>query len=198
MSQQINLYQPIFRRQRKIFSAVTIMQAAGLFVVGLLAIYGFARWQVASLESQVESLEAQRDAAMTQLQTLTGTPQVARSRLLDRQLTSLEQETAQKQRLLAALETRRFGNDAGFSAHLSALARQRVNGLWLTRITLSESAVELAGRTEAGELVPRYLSRLGQETAFAGTDFARIELSRDDERAASVAFTVSTTPGGVE
>ena len=43
MTQQINLYQPIFRTQKKIFSATTIAQAAGLFVVGLLLIYGYAR-----------------------------------------------------------------------------------------------------------------------------------------------------------
>ena len=38
MYQQINLYQPIFRKQRQIFSAVTMLQALGVVAVALLGL----------------------------------------------------------------------------------------------------------------------------------------------------------------
>ena len=79
MTQQINLYQPIFRKQRKVFSAVTIAQAAGLFVVGLLLIYGYGRWQVAALGADIAALELQRNAAMLQLQVLSARAAPARA-----------------------------------------------------------------------------------------------------------------------
>jgi Tfp pilus assembly protein PilN len=193
VSQQINLYQPIFRTHKKVFSAVTIVQIAGVFVLGLLLIYGFARWQVGGLEERVASLEAQRTTAMTQLQTLSSQqPTTSRSRLVQDQLREAEIEQQQKQRLLSGFMTRRIGDTGGFSRHLAGLARQRIDGLWLTRVIVRDDGIELAGETDAGELVPRYLARLGQEQAFAGTEFASLRLQRGAGIGTPVSFQVAT------
>lgn len=199
MSQQINLYQPIFRTTRKIFSAVTIAQTAGIFVVGLLLIYGYARWHVAALGDDIAALDAQRSAAMAQLQTLSAQSTPApRSRIVTDQLREAEIEVAQKERLLVAFQTRRFGETRGFSRHFSALARERIDGLWLTRVVIRDGGVSLAGAAEAGELVPRYLARIGRDGAFAGTEFPFLQLTRGDERSAPVEFTVTTSERSVE
>ena len=58
MSQQINLYQPIFRRERKVFSAATIAQATLVVAAGLAAIYGYASWKMRGLNREVAMLEA--------------------------------------------------------------------------------------------------------------------------------------------
>ena len=193
MSQQINLYQPVFRRQRKLFSAMTIAQAAGLFIAGLALIYAYGSWQVASLGDEIATLEAQRSVAMTQLQTLSAQARPSpRSQLVADQLREAERETLQKRRLLLAFQTRRLGNTRGFAAHLEALARQRIDGLWLTRVEVRDGGVALEGETEAGELVPRYLARLGTETAFRGTEFSRFKLTRGDDARAPVEFDVAT------
>jgi len=42
MAQQINLYNPIFLQKKKHFSAVTMLQALGLLLAGILAFYGYA------------------------------------------------------------------------------------------------------------------------------------------------------------
>lgn len=196
MSQQINLYQPIFRKQRKVFSAVTIAQGAGLFVLGMALIYGYARWQVSALGADIAALDAQRHAAMIQLQALSAQAQPTRSRLIDDQLREAEIETRQKQRLLRAFETRRVGNTRGFAGHFEALARQRIDGVWLTHVEIRDDGVSLAGAAELGELVPRYLARLGQERAFSGTEFARLQLTRGEARGAPIDFEVSTAPTG--
>ena len=199
MTQQVNLYQPIFRKQRKVFSAVTIAQAAAVFIVGLLLIYGYGRWQLAALGADIDALELQRNAAMLQLQVLSAQSQPApRSRLIADQLREAEIEARQKEGLLRAFQTRRVGNMRGFSAHFTALARQQLDGLWLTRVEIRDDGIELVGAAELGELVPRYLQRLGSEAAFAGTEFARLQLSRGDERDAPVEFEVSTSAAVAE
>ncbi len=194
MSQQINLYQPMFRKQKQIFSATTIVEIAGVFVLGLLIIYGFARYQVSALEDQIAGLEAQRATAMSQLQSLSTQQSAPRSRLLASELADAEAAHQQKQSQMQAFETRRIGNTRGFSPHLSGLARQRVDGLWLTHVLIRDGGVELAGATEAGELLPRYLARLGREQAFAGTEFASLELHRGLTEAEPIAFKVATAP----
>lgn len=199
MSQQINLYQPIFRTTRKIFSAVTIAQTAGIFIVGLLLIYGISSWHVARLGNDIAGLDAQRQAAMAQLQSLSvQTVPAPRSRLVEDQLREAEIEVAQKERLLVAFQTRRFGETRGFSRHFTALARERLDGLWLTRVVIRDGGIALAGAAEAGELVPRYLARIGRDSAFAGTEFPYLQLTRGDQRGAPVEFSVTTAAEGAK
>ena len=54
MYQQINLYQPIFRKQRQIFSATTLAQVLGVVAAALLLLYGYGLLQVRGLEGQGE------------------------------------------------------------------------------------------------------------------------------------------------
>ncbi len=193
MSQQINLYQPIFRTQKKVFSALTILQVAGVFLLGLLAIYGYGRWQVAALQAEVTELELRRDTAIDQLQAVTrsATPD-SRAHIFEDQLREARRDRDRLTSMLSALERGHFGDPDGFSGHLSGLARQRVNGLWLTRVLVRDGGLELEGRTEAAELLPRYLARLGRESAFAGMRFARYELARGEKPGDPVSFTMTT------
>src|SRR5258706_453055 len=64
MYQQINLYQPIFRKQRQIFSATTLAQVLGVVAAALLLLYGYGLLQVRGLEAQVVQLEG-REQALT-------------------------------------------------------------------------------------------------------------------------------------
>ena len=52
MSQQINLFNPIFMTQRKHFSLLTMLQALGMIIVGALFFYGYAIYQVDQLGKQ--------------------------------------------------------------------------------------------------------------------------------------------------
>lgn len=190
MSQQINLYQPIFRKQKKIFSALTIVQVAGVFVLGLLLIYGFAWSQVRGLQVQVAGLEAQRDATMEQLQRLSAAQSPVRSRTLERQVSEAQREHDQSRSLMEVFADGRYGGSAGFSGHFTGLARQRIDGLWLTRVRVgSGGEITFEGAAEAPELLPRYIARLGREEAFSGTEFSRLQLARGED---TVRFAVST------
>jgi Tfp pilus assembly protein PilN len=196
VSQQINLYQPALYKRKAPFSAWMICTIIGVSIVGLTVIYGFARWQIAAQEQQIVLLEQQLQKLVAQRQLLPTQQQPVPSRSLEQQLHEAEQELEQKQRLAKSLDTRPVAiASAGFSRHLAALARQRLDGLWLTQITVQDNGmVTLEGAAEAPELVPRYLTLLGREAAFSGTEFGYMHLVRTEEASSSpvVKFTVST------
>jgi MSHA biogenesis protein MshI len=193
VSQQINLYQPVLRTQKKVFTARTILELAGIFAFGLVLIFGYARYQLSGLEGNIAMLEQQRNAAMVQLQTLSEQVRpLPRAQLFDDQIRDAELDRERKQVLLRGFRDRRAGATSGFSQHLAGLARQRVDGLWLTRVLVRDNGIELAGHAEAGELLPRYLARLGREQAFTGTEFASFELQRGERAGDPASFRVAT------
>jgi hypothetical protein len=68
----------------------------------------------------------------------------------------------------------------GFAGRLAALARQQLDGLWLTGVTFTADAgdLTLSGGATRAELVPTYLERLANEAALAGTQLQSIEIRR--------------------
>ena len=191
--QQINLYQPIFRRQRHIFSALTMLQAAAVVVVALMTIYGFGLWQVSRLEAEALQLEGREQAYAAQLARLDTGAGVRQREDIERELAALRQALDAQQRLLRVLYERPLGTTAGFSDKLAALGRRSETRLWLTEIRINgaTNAVELVGRSSDPDHVPVYLQRLGAEPALSGQRFDDFEIARnedDDE----VSFRVSS------
>jgi hypothetical protein len=183
MYQQINLYQPIFRKQRQIFSAATMAQALGVITAALLAIYFYASVKVSGLETEVVQLEGRETALMAQLARMDPALGANRRAELAAELTQLNATLEGQQRLIDELRKQPLGDAAGFSAYLAALGRQRTAELWLTAFAINggTGAIELEGRTLRPELVPEYMQRLGREAALSGQVFDSFELERDTE-----------------
>ncbi|SCZ64964.1 PilN domain-containing protein [Thiohalomonas denitrificans] len=195
--QQINLYQPIFKRQEKVFSAKTLLQAGLLVVVGLVAVYGYGLWQTVKLDERVEAFEQQRGAALKRLQQVSNQfPAPKRDPALQTRLQQLEKELAGKQRVVKALDSPRFGNRKGFTDRLEAFARQRPQRLWLQHVSLREGGddIILAGSTYQPEQVPQFVQRLGQEGSLTGFTFRRLLITRSEEEAGRVDFTLRSQP----
>jgi cell division protein FtsB len=188
MYQQINLYQPIFRKQRQIFSAKTMLQALGLVSVALLAIYGYGSFRVGNLEAEVVQLEGRERALTTQLARIDPSMGSARRAELEAELARLNATLLEQQRLIEVLRDHPLGRTEGFSGYLAALGRQRMAELWLTAIAINgaTSAIELSGRTLTAELVPVYMQRLGRETVLTGQRFDQFEIERDGETGEAV------------
>lgn len=181
MNQQINLYQPMFRRQEKVFSAMTMLQTICLFLVVLGIIYFYGQYQIKPLQAQlrklnrdVSSLQGQVDRYREQV------PPPARSQLLENEIARLERELQERRKIQVILEQQELGNAHGFSAYMEALAREHVQGTWLTSVAINNGgrALKLQGKTLASELVPRYIQRLSNEDVLAGISFNVMELQR--------------------
>ncbi len=191
--QQINLYQPIFRRQRQIFSAVTMLQATGVVAIALMTIYAYGLWQVRGLENEALQLEGRERAYSTQLARLDPASSTAQRREAEQELERLTATLLTQQRLIDVLEKKPLGSTDGFSDVLAALARQRSRGLWLTAITINRvsDAIELVGESVSPGLLPAYLLQLGEEEALAGYRFDDFEIERSSDTG-RITFRVSS------
>ena len=181
MSQQINLYNPLFEPRREWMSfnvaATTVLAVLGLIAVGSIA----ANWRYNSLVRQ-EQAAAQRLAAakeeMTRLANQLG------SRQQDPQLLAevdrAQAELKSRDEVVAVLQGGALGNTAGYSEYLRAFARQSIEGLWLTGFSISGAGhhVVIEGRTLRADLVPDYLQRLNRERILQGSTFAEMQMQQ--------------------
>ncbi len=181
--QQINLYQPIFRKQRQIFSAATMAQALAIVGVALLAMYAYGATKIAALESEVVQLEGRETALTTQLALMDPAFGANRRAELETELNRLNGTLEGQQRLIEQLRKQPLGRAEGFSDYLAALGRQRTPELWLTALAINggTGAIDLTGRSLHAELVPEYMRRLGSEAALAAQRFDRFEIERDEQ-----------------
>lgn len=183
MSQQINLYNPLFLKQEKHFSARTMVQALGIIALGLIGLYVYA-----FIESRANELTAQQYAQQlaTQREQLIklGSQLAAqgKSKALEAEVGRLESEVKARQTTLDALGTGELGNTAGFSGFLAAFGRQAIPEVWLTGIRIGESGNDLMvqGRTLHPELVPTYLRALNDEPVMRGRRVTELKLAAKD------------------
>jgi hypothetical protein len=200
MAQQINLYNPIFLRKRKHFSAVTMLQALGLLLGGILAFYGYALHESRALARVADDTRKQLQAQSEQVGQLTRefSPQ-GRSKLLEEEVARAAARLKQREELLAVLRTGGLGNTEGFARYLAAFARQPMAGVWLTGFTIGgdESELQLNGRVLHSDLVPAYLRALNKEEVMRGRRVAEMRLTAREEKDVPVAVAPAAgTPVG--
>lgn len=167
MSQQINLFDPRWRRQKPHFSAVTMVFA--VLAVALLAfvIRELYAYQNRSLEATLSQAE-QRMAELREQLGRFGRAGEGRSHALADELARLEEQLRVRRGLLEGIHG--GGNVEGFSPYLAALARQTMHGVWLTGVQIGSGSGELVlkGRVLDSELVAAFIQRLNREPLFKG------------------------------
>ncbi|WP_334190917.1 PilN domain-containing protein, partial [Noviherbaspirillum sp.] len=178
MSQQINLFNPIFLKQKKYFSAVTMAQALGLILLGSALLSAYTNYRVTELAREADATTAQLASAQAQLNKLNaefGPRQ--KSALIEQQTKAAELEVAELKQVVDFLTRGEFGNTNGYSEYMRAFSRQIVPDLWLTGFAISGAGSEIAlqGRALKAELVPAYISKLKRETVLQGKSFAALE-----------------------
>jgi len=204
VSQQINLYNPIFRKQKKYFSSLAMVQALGGILLGMLVFYAYAHYQVGKMGAS-----AMETAKLLQTEQSRLTKVAAEfapgkdTKLLEGQVTQMESQLAARLKVLAVLQGGELGNTEGFSEYLRAYARQSIDGLWLTGFTIHGAGNQMAldGRAVKADLVPAYIRRLDQEKIMQGKTFASMEIGLPvppKPEVAAVKGAPSPLPGFVE
>ena len=177
MSQQINLYNPLFRRQKKAFTAAAMLQSLVGLAIVLGAYYIYASHQVRTLSRQAQALDAQVKFNLERLKTLPVPVKLPdEEKALDAKAGELEAKAAQNEQLLAHSSPPALNRE--YIEPLLALARQRVEGVWLTSVTLAGESGELSlsGRALDAGRVPQYIERLRQDPALKGRRFATLDI----------------------
>jgi len=194
MTQQINLYSPIFRKQSKVFSALTMAQGLGLIAVVVAVFYYTISLHTSLLEIRAADSARQLQGELERLKAYgAGAAPAERARSLAERKKALEASLAGQTQALQAFDTGVLGRTEGYSELLRALARRSMEGVWLTRIEFAEASGELSlsGRATRAELVPAYLERLRGEQALRGQGFSRLEVTRP-AKMPFVEFTLSS------
>jgi hypothetical protein len=197
MNQQINLHQPIFRKQRALFSAQIVLRICAIWALALGVIYVLSLWNEQALSRERERLQVARDEAAAALEQITASQagQPGRSEALATELANLQNELAQKEAVLQLLSRGELGSTTGFAPQIDALAARRLAGVWLTHITLTEGGreISLQGEASEGSLLPQYLEHLAGSTGFPGARFGDVRLERQDGD--TVAFELHSRAG---
>jgi len=189
MNQQINLYQAQYRPQTRMFPAWFMLQATAVLMFGMVLMYVFAQHRVDSVEQELAIVAVQESVALERLQNIGPLiNQVTGEKNWSEQLDDSLRMLAERQAVLNLIQGSTLGDTRGFSRHMRALARQDIDGLWLTHIVLSAlgDKTRLEGRAIRSELIPLYVQGLTSEAPFAEQRFQRFQIDNpvDDEETA--------------
>ncbi|VAW76260.1 hypothetical protein MNBD_GAMMA15-1612 [hydrothermal vent metagenome] len=197
MHQQVNLFQPVFRKQQKVFSATTLAQIVGAVAVLLLLLLGHASWTLANMESTAGNLQQQYDHLQQQIGALEETLRTPDTEALDNEIEQLQARIEERGELLTRFDDLAIENQSGFHIHFRALAEQHINGLWLEGVSVDGSAnIEIRGSTLDARLVPGYLQRLANLPELSDTPFETVKLSRTDAQQPEIGFVLRNFPEG--
>lgn len=181
MSQQINLFNPIFLKQKKYFSSAAMLRALAVLVIGCALVGAYAHYQVKNLTVAAAASSAQLASAQAQLAVVkVEYGPKPKSPGLETEVVKAEQEMQSLKQVFDVLGEGKLGNTDGYSVYLRAFARQTIEGLWLTGFNIvgAGNEIGLQGRTVRPELVPAYMNRLKREQIMQGTSFGTLEISQ--------------------
>lgn len=195
INQQVNLFQPIFRKERKLLSFRVLVQASAAVLVLLAVLTGWGVRQTSQMQADLALLQGQSEQSSKQLAAV-GVRLAAKKTDAAPQLelAELEQELAARQKVVAALTRVRDSYTRGVSSYLESFSRQTPKGLWLTGFTVQAGGEGLVirGSSLKPDLVPVFLQQLTNEAALAGTQFGLLQIQREKPDTRYVDFTVYT------
>jgi len=167
------------------------LQATAAVVVGMFLATMFAQQRIDGIEKELTIVARQETVALERLQEIgplinAVTGETNWSEQLDDSLRML----AERQAVLNLIQGTTLGDTNGFSRHLRALARQDIDGLWLTHIVVSAlgDKTRLEGRAIRAELIPLYVQGLAAEEPFAKQRFHRFQIDSPTEDDGTAVF----------
>jgi hypothetical protein len=179
MSQQVNLFNPVFLQKKKLFTAATMAVSLGVLAVGLAGVCVAAKVRLASLQAQADHGGAQLERTQKRLASVTAefTPRQQDPKLAE-ELSLAQSELVDLKDVAGVIERGELGDTAGYAEYFRALARQSVDGLWLTGVSIGGAGLEIGvrGRAMDPALVPGYLGRLRNERVMQGKPVASLQI----------------------
>ena len=181
MTQQINLFNPIFLKQKKIFSAVNMLDALAVLLVGVAVFYGYASIETLNLDRQ--SVETARQYYLSKTRLAQTSARYAPKKVdagLEAEVNQLQAQLNARKATLDSLGIGLLATGASYAEYLRALARQSLPGLWLTRFKIGKGGeeMEIMGRALQPGLVPSYIEHLNREPAMRGRAFDSLTMTQ--------------------
>jgi hypothetical protein len=181
VSQQINLFNPRFEEEKKLFGAAAMAQALLVLLVGVLALSYYGSRSLATLQNQADGGARQVEKKKQQLATVSAElPPRQKSSELEARLVEAEEQLAALKRIASVIDRGELGNSTGYSEYFRALARQHAEGLWLTGLAITGAGRDIGvrGRALDASLLPGFLGRLAHEKVLQGKSFGSLQISQ--------------------
>jgi hypothetical protein len=198
VTQQLNLYNPALApRVERVTGRLALCAMVVVCLCALTAAVA-ARFESA----RVARLAGQQDGELAAVQAeVTRMAREAAARKPDAavvaEFDSLQSLVEGRRLVMTRLDRGELGDTGGVSEYLRAFARQRMDGIWLTALTIGGSGREISvqGRMLDAQLLPDYLGRLRDEAALRGRAFATLAM---DTPTLSDGEPAQTTPAYLE
>ncbi len=202
MSQQINLFHPGLRPPQRPLSAARLALGTLLLVVVLAALYGFAEYQAYRSGEALAQANAESKSLQERILKIGASGGGTSLRDIEAAIAKADAEVGVREAVLKRLSGGELGSTQGFSAYLTALARQRMEGVWITGLSVAGDSGDftLRGGVSRPEVLLEYIGRLNREEVLKGRqigDFRmlRREVEVHDGRATAVAAPAERQPG---
>ena len=183
MTQQINLYNPAFVPPREYVTAKSLAVAVAVLLTLVAGSTTWARQRAQLRETELaEALNFQK-AAQAELDVMRATA-AARTEnpALVAKLAVERRKIAEREQVLELTKGLTAESGGGYVEYLRGLARQTMNGVWLTGFAVHDGGrqISLSGRAVDKSLLPDYVRRLNSEPAFQGKSFAGMNIAYRD------------------
>nr|WP_202424588.1 hypothetical protein [Duganella levis] len=189
------MFNPIFLKQKKIFTALPMAEALGVIVAGALLLNWYAEQRVSDLQREADEGKAMLAAREQRLVKANAqfAPRANDPRLAA-ELADAQAELKALHDVSSVLQGGALGNTNGYAEYFRAFSRQNVSGLWLTGVTIGAAGNDIGvqGRAMQATLIPNYIARLTAERVMHGKTFASLDIARPDAVAPAPPATPAT------
>jgi hypothetical protein len=183
MYQQVNFYRTEFITRKQRFGSGALLVVSGIIVAAMIAAYLFGTYQMMGIKSQLKAAKGQESAAQERLENFDPNRGVSEEDSWSQRLQAAKRALQDQELVLTMVADSSLGEIEGFSRHLTSLARQDTDGLWLSRIRLTALGdnTQIEGQAIRPDLVPLYLQSLAIEEPFADQRFHQFTIDRPEE-----------------
>ena len=181
MAQQINLCTPIFLTQKRYFSAQTMAQALGVFVLLGGALSGYWNWTLKTLGAGYQQTVANNQREIDRLRAaikLNKDNAAPADAALVQNLQAGQTELQQREQLLTELRRGLLREGYGHAARLQLVARTIPPQVWVTALRADDQRLELSGYTLEPAVLNGWMERLAQSPLLEGQQLRAVKVER--------------------
>lgn len=178
MRQQINLFNVAIEPARVAVSAKHISYLVGFSMLLSTFYYAQLAQKERTLQQQNQEIQAELARTKTKLKARVVAMRVKNNPDDDDRVNRKERELKEISETVLLLKDTPSTLSKGYSVYFMALADNRINGLWLTKIEIksAENKVNLAGKAINPALLPQLLGKLQEASAFEGMAFSGFKM----------------------
>jgi Tfp pilus assembly protein PilN len=200
MPQQINLCTPIFLTQKRYFSADTMAQALGVFLLlgGTLSAYW--TWSLKQVSAGYQQSVASNQREIDRLQAaiaISKANAAPADAALVQELQQRRNELENREQVLVELRRGLTREGWGHSARLQLVAQSIPPEVWVTEIKAEDTRFELSGYTLEPAALNVWMARLAASPLLQGQQLSTVKVERAVTELRNAAAEPAVAPGAV-